>query len=196
MELSIYVDKDSGIPIYIQLREQIHLLLKRGILTVGDSMPTVCSLAVELGVNANTVSRVYRDLQNEDLLRLERGVGTTVACGGETPTIGKREFETMSEKARELVALSRRCGLNAGELARLVETIARGLAGSMGNGDAARAATKRSARRYCRRPIRRPTLSAPILRRPLQDGDSTPSGCTQTPGTSEAPPQTVPAPLR
>ena len=151
MELSIHVDKDSGIPIYMQLREQIHLLLKRGILTVGDSMPTVCSLAVELGVNANTVSRVYRDLQNEGLLRLECGVGTTIA---------------------------------------------RGLAGSMGNGDAARAATKRSTRRYCRRPIRRPTLSAPILRWPLQDGGSTPSGCTQTPGTSEAPPQTVPAPLR
>ena len=125
MELSIHVDKHSGIPIYIQLREQIHLLLRRGILTIGDSMPTVRSLAVELGINANTVSRVYRDLQNEGLLRLERGVGTTVAGGGETLTIGKREFERMSEKARELVALGHRCGLNAGELARLVETIAR-----------------------------------------------------------------------
>jgi len=125
MELSIHVDKHSGIPIYIQLREQFHLLLRRGVLTVGDSMPTVRSLAVELGINANTVSRVYRDLQNEGLLRLERGVGTTVAGGGETLTIGKREFERMSEKARELVALGHRCGLNAGELARLVETIAR-----------------------------------------------------------------------
>ena len=82
MELRIEIEKRSAVPIYAQLRDQIRLLVLRGALAPGDSMPTVRALAVDLGVNANTVARVYRDLQTEGVLRLERGVGTFVTEGG------------------------------------------------------------------------------------------------------------------
>ena len=68
----------SPLPVYVQLAEQIRLLVRRGALTAGDPLPTVRELAVALSLNANTVTRVYRDLQQEGLLRLERGLGTFV----------------------------------------------------------------------------------------------------------------------
>ena len=91
MTLPIAVDKQSGIPIYVQLAERIRLLVREGRLKPGDSMPTVRKLAVDLGVNANTVARVYRDLQADGVLRLERGLGTSVADTSE-PAVPKADF--------------------------------------------------------------------------------------------------------
>ena len=123
MELAVNIEKDSAVPIYAQLSEQIRLLIRRGALTPGDSMPTVRSLAVELGVNANTVARVYRDLQRDGLLRLERGVGTFVAENGGSRAVGEKDFRSIARKATELIDLGRRAGLRVGELTQLVETL-------------------------------------------------------------------------
>ena len=79
MSLFSEIDKGSGIPFYIQLSEQIRLLVHEGRLGAGDPLPTVRELAVELEVNANTVARVYRDLQQAGVLDLRRGVGTFVS---------------------------------------------------------------------------------------------------------------------
>ncbi len=86
-EFPIQIDKRSGIPVYVQFGEQIRLHIKRGFLKVGDALPTVRSLAVELGINANTVARVFRDLQTEGVLRLERGVGSFVAETADLPVL-------------------------------------------------------------------------------------------------------------
>lgn len=123
MELAVTIEKHSVVPIYAQLSEQIRLLVRSGTLTAGDSMPTVRALAVELGINANTVARVYRDLQRDGLLRLERGVGTFVAESGESRAVGKGDFRSITAKATELIDLGRRAGLRVGELTRLVETL-------------------------------------------------------------------------
>ena len=78
MDFHVEIEKHSAVPIYAQLQEQIRLLIRRGALRPGDAMPSVRTLAVDLEINANTVARVYRDLQHEGLLRLERGVGTFI----------------------------------------------------------------------------------------------------------------------
>ena len=122
MELSLDIDKGSATPVYVQLTEQIHLLIHSGELKPGFAMPTVRSLAVELGINANTVARVYRDLQSRGFLRLERGVGTFVA-EGPRDQIDPRDFEAITEKASELVERSRRAGLSSRELVQLVERL-------------------------------------------------------------------------
>lgn len=123
MEIGVTIEKGSAVPIYAQLSEQIRLLIHRGALTTGDSMPTVRSLAVELSINANTVARVYRDLQREGLLRLERGVGTFVAESGASRAMGEGDFQSITAKAEELIDLGRRTGLRVGELTQLVETL-------------------------------------------------------------------------
>jgi GntR family transcriptional regulator len=118
------IDRASPLPVYVQLAEQIRLLVRRGALGPGDPMPTVRELAVALGVNANTVTRVYRDLQQEGLLRLERGLGTSVAPQQpQQPTLPDRDYQRIVKRTRELVMLCRESGLTARELAQLVEGI-------------------------------------------------------------------------
>lgn len=120
VQLPITVDKHSGIPVYIQLGERIRLLIRQGRLHPGDPLPTVRELAVELGINANTVARVYRELQADGVLRLERGVGTSVAQakGGTTASDG---FQEMERKALELIRMAKQAGMRCGELSQLIE---------------------------------------------------------------------------
>jgi GntR family transcriptional regulator len=120
--LEVEIEKQSAVPIYAQLRDQIRLLIRRGALATGDMMPTVRALAVELSINSNTVARVYRDLQSEGLLRLERGIGTSVAEPPEERTVPEKDFRAISRKSSELVVLCRRAGLLPGELTQLIET--------------------------------------------------------------------------
>jgi len=68
----------SGIPIYIQLKEQIKYGVASGQLKPGTQLPTVRQLAVDLRINANTVSRVYSELEHEGLLATRKGKGTFV----------------------------------------------------------------------------------------------------------------------
>jgi GntR family transcriptional regulator len=117
------VDRASPLPVYVQLAEQIRLLIHRGALRPGDPLPTVRELAVALGINANTVTRVYRDLQQEGQLRLERGLGTSVAPQQRDSTLADRDYQRIVKRTRELVALCRESGLTAREFAQLVDGV-------------------------------------------------------------------------
>ena len=119
----VRIDRASPLPVYVQLAEQIRLLVRRGALSPGDPLPTVRELAVALSLNANTVTRVYRDLQQEGLLRLERGLGTFVAPQQRETTLADRDYQRIVKRTRELVALSRESGLTARELAQLLDGI-------------------------------------------------------------------------
>lgn len=122
MELPIGLQKDSGTPLYIQLQEQIRLLVKQGVLRTGDLMPTVRELAVALEINSNTVARVYRDLQRDGWLVLRRGVGTFVAAAAMAPPLARRDVRGLEQKVRELIASARLLGLSSAELCQLIET--------------------------------------------------------------------------
>ncbi len=121
MDLPIKVETKSGIPVYIQLAEQIKMLIHEGLLKVGDLMPTTRGLAVKLGINANTVARVYRDLQAEGQLRLQRGVGTFVAQEARPP-MSKEKFRILEKKAAELIQISKLAGISPVELAQFIKT--------------------------------------------------------------------------
>lgn len=122
MELPIDLQRDSGIPIYIQVREQFRLLIRKGTLQPGDAVPTVRALAVSLGINFNTVARIYRDLEQERLLVLKRGLGTFVAQGVATRPTGEKDFRRIESAVRELIALAQESGLGAVELYQFIET--------------------------------------------------------------------------
>ncbi len=119
--LPISIDKRSGVPIYLQLAERIRLLVREGRLRPGNPLPTVRALAVDLGINANTVARVYRELQAEGVLRLERGLGTTVADTS-LPQVPRADFRQIEKKVAELIRLARQAGLRASELSQLIES--------------------------------------------------------------------------
>ena len=72
------VDSSSPTPIYAQLERSIRAAIATGELERGAQLPTVRQLAVDLAVNANTVARVYAQLERDGMLETRRGVGTFV----------------------------------------------------------------------------------------------------------------------
>src|SRR2546421_3598621 len=72
------VDSKSPTPIYAQLDRSIRASIATGALQPGMQLPTVRQLAVDLAVNANTVARVYAQLERDGILETRRGVGTFV----------------------------------------------------------------------------------------------------------------------
>ena len=70
---------DNGIPIYVQLRDQLSALVGRGALAPGERLPTMRQVAVALKIDLNTVQRAYAELEREGILTLVRGRGTFVA---------------------------------------------------------------------------------------------------------------------
>src|SRR5216110_3002780 len=72
------VDPADPTPIYAQLERGLRAAIATGRLRAGDQLPTVRQLAVDLRVNANTVARVYSELERAGVLSTQRGVGTFV----------------------------------------------------------------------------------------------------------------------
>ena len=121
MNLPVQLNKENGIPLYVQLEEQIRLLIHRGRLRAGDLMPTVRELAVQLEINSNTVARVYRDLQQEGVLTLRRGVGTFVSQDARLPVMSAQELKILEKQVDALIATSLRMELTPVELLQLIE---------------------------------------------------------------------------
>ena len=67
-------------PLYAQLTRAIQFAIATGRLRIGEQLPTVRQLAVELRVNANTVAKVYAELERSGILETRRGVGTFVSA--------------------------------------------------------------------------------------------------------------------
>jgi GntR family transcriptional regulator len=79
------VDQTDKTPVYAQLERVVRSAIAAGRLAVGDQLPTVRQLAVDLRVNANTVAKVYAFLERAGVLETRRGVGTFVAARSNTP---------------------------------------------------------------------------------------------------------------
>ncbi len=78
MQVRISLDFRSGVPIYVQIVEQVQQLVVQGGLKPGDQLPTVRQLATELRVNFNTVARAYRLLDEARLISTQQGRGTYI----------------------------------------------------------------------------------------------------------------------
>ena len=72
------VDPRSGVPLYLQLVEQVKRAVALGALGAGEQLPTVKALALELTINPNTVARAYRDLERDGVIETSPGRGSFV----------------------------------------------------------------------------------------------------------------------
>ena len=89
------IDPRDATPIYAQIEHGLRAAIATGRLQTGEQLPTVRQLAVELSVNANTVARVYAELERAGVLETRRGVGSFVSAG-------RAEARPAGEKARKL----------------------------------------------------------------------------------------------
>jgi len=76
----VSIDTRDATPIYAQLERGLRASIATGRLRPGDQLPTVRQLAVDLQVNANTVARVYAELERAGVIETRRGVGSFVSA--------------------------------------------------------------------------------------------------------------------
>ena len=74
------LDPHDSTPIYAQLERGVRAAIATGRLKPGDQLPTVRQMAVELRVNANTVARVYAELERSGVIETKRGVGSFISA--------------------------------------------------------------------------------------------------------------------
>jgi len=90
--------QDNGIPIYVQLREQILALIGRGALKPGAQIPTMRQVAVALKIDLNTVQRAYAELERDGVLSKQRGVGTFVTQAAPPPRNTRRQAQDFAAR--------------------------------------------------------------------------------------------------
>lgn len=123
----IRLDFRSGVPIYLQIVEQMRQLIMGGVLRPGDQLPTVRALAAELRVNFNTVARAYRLLDEEGVISTQQGRGTYVTGVPSPEEDDRLRREALEALTRRYLQDVRRLGYAAAEaleaLRRVAETL-------------------------------------------------------------------------
>jgi GntR family transcriptional regulator len=116
----------TGVPIYLQLMEQVKHGIETGALKPGDQLPGIRPLAEELVINPNTVAKAYRELEHEGVIELRHGAGAFVSrnAGAKKLTDKVRAGQTIVAAAVEKL---RARGMNDDEIRRLFEAELSGL---------------------------------------------------------------------
>jgi GntR family transcriptional regulator len=115
----------SGVPIYVQLREQLLAAIAAAVLAPGDQMPTMRQVAVALRIDLNTVRHAYDELERAGAIRLERGRGSFVSAS--LPASAASAAPDPSEElARRTLAMAVAAGVDpvalAGRIAALAQS--------------------------------------------------------------------------
>ena len=110
----------SGVPIYVQIKEQIRHAIETGAVSAGDQLPAIRSLAETLIINPNTVIKVYRELEQEGVLEIRHGLGAFVTSRRRSLSKAE-EMRDAQQLVHEFVDSLKKQGLAEGEIRRLFE---------------------------------------------------------------------------
>jgi DNA-binding transcriptional regulator YhcF (GntR family) len=110
MAATVRIDLQAAEPVWRQIANQIRAALVAGRLRPGSQLASVRELAIDLGVNHNTVAEAYRQLAAEGFLRLDRRVGAVVV-EREAPRAPAGEQDRFNRRLRELLAQARAAGV-------------------------------------------------------------------------------------
>jgi GntR family transcriptional regulator len=118
----------SGVPIYLQLMEQVKHAVETGALRPGEQLPGIRPLAEELVINPNTVAKAYRELEHDGIIELRQGAGAFVSAAS-----GAHGRAEKFRGARTIVAGAvkqlRARGVTEEEIRRLIDAELAGLSG-------------------------------------------------------------------
>src|ERR1044071_6170700 len=109
-----------GVPIYLQLMEQVKHAIETGALRSGEQLPGIRPLAEELVINPNTVAKAYRELEHEGVIELRHGAGAFVAAAAR-PKKAADNLRAAQGIVADTVERLRARGLTAEEIRRLFE---------------------------------------------------------------------------
>jgi GntR family transcriptional regulator len=116
----------SGVPIYLQLMEQVKHSIETGALRPGEQLPGIRPLAEELVINPNTVAKAYRELEHEGVIELRQGAGAFVSANAGARTLTDK-FRAGQAIVAAAVEKLHACGVTDDEIRRLFEADLAGL---------------------------------------------------------------------
>ena len=110
----------SGVPIYLQLMEQVKHAIETGALRAGDQLPGIRPLAEDLVINPNTVAKAYRELEHDGVIELRHGAGAFVSGAAREKKLTDRLRAGQTLVAAAVDKLRAR-GVTEAEIRRLFE---------------------------------------------------------------------------
>jgi GntR family transcriptional regulator len=116
----IHISTNDGVPIYLQVVNQIKYLVAAGRLTAGEELPPIRVLANQLLINPNTVARAYRELEVAGIVEKRRTAGTYVTDQG-SPLARRERVKILTERIDGLVAEALQMNIALEDVLKLVE---------------------------------------------------------------------------
>ena len=114
-----FLDANSGIPLYVQLGQQLRQRIGSGQLKAGEQLPSVRDLSAELHVNPLTVAKVYQNLEREGFIETRRGIGSYVSA--RPPALrGDARREKLGPAVNQIVAEALHLGVGEDEVRALL----------------------------------------------------------------------------
>jgi GntR family transcriptional regulator len=100
--MQIHINSSEGVPIYVQIVNQVKHLVASGRLTSGEEIPAIRVLAEQLVVNPNTVARAYLELERAGVVTKRHGSGTYVAELA-SPLSRREKFKVLTQRVDSLL---------------------------------------------------------------------------------------------
>ncbi len=101
--MQIHINAHDGVPIYLQVVNQIKYQVAAGRLSAGDELPPIRTLAETLVVNPNTIARAYRELEQVGIVEKRRTAGTFITDQG-SPLARRERLKILSDRIDQLLA--------------------------------------------------------------------------------------------
>lgn len=117
--MQIHISPSDGVPIYLQIVNQVKYLVSSGRLEPGSELPPIRVLATQLVVNPNTVARAYRELELAGIVEKRRTAGTYVSAAG-SPLARRERLKILTERIDALLAEARQMNIDTDAVVDLI----------------------------------------------------------------------------
>ena len=117
--MQIHISPNDGLPIYLQIVNQVKYLVAAGRLASGDEIPPIRALAGQLLVNPNTVARAYLELERAGVVSKRHGAGTYVSAAG-SPLARRERVKILTERADGLLVEAQQMNIDLDEVMKVL----------------------------------------------------------------------------
>jgi GntR family transcriptional regulator len=117
--VQLYISPHDGVPIYLQIVNQVKYLVASGRLESGEELPPIRTLAEQLLINPNTVARAYRELELAGVVTKRRTAGTYVSDAA-SPLARRQRLKIVTERIDVLLTEARQMNIDTEELIDLI----------------------------------------------------------------------------
>ena len=118
--MQLHISSHDGVPIYLQIVNQVKYLIASGRLEAGEELPPIRSLAEQLLINPNTVARAYRELEMAGVVTKRRTAGTYVS-DARSPLARRERLKIVTERVDALLAEARQMNIDTEVLLELIQ---------------------------------------------------------------------------